>query len=114
MLKIILKTKWVNLVLFLFVVGVACTKSVSLKKLVENPEDYANKEVQAEGKVVNSVGVIGMGYYIISDGRHQIFVLTQSGLPVEGRVVKVKGKFSQYLKAGLVQVSGIENGEIIQ
>ena len=114
MSKIILKAKWVSLVLLLFVVGVSCSKSVSLKELAENPLEYANKEVQAEGKVVNSVGVIGMGYYIISDGTHQIFVLTQSGLPVEGRVVKVKGKFSQYLKAGLLQVSGIENGEIIQ
>ena len=58
MLKIILKAKWVRLVLILFVVGVACSKSVSLKELAENPLEYANKEVQAEGKVVNSVGVI--------------------------------------------------------
>ena len=109
-----LNLSWMWLVLILSFIGVSCTKSVSLKELAENPTDYANKEIQAEGRVVNSVGVIGIGYYIISDGAHQIFVFTKSGLPVEGSSVKVKGKFSQYLKAGLLQVSGIEEGEIIR
>lgn len=114
MLKIILNLNWMWLVLILSFTVMSCTKSVSLKELAENPTDYANKEIQAEGKVVDSAGIIGMGYYIISDGTNQIFVFTKSGLPVEGNVVKVKGKFSQYLKAGLVQVAGIEEGEIIR
>ena len=92
----------------------SCNSNLSISELLQNPREFEGKIVSVEGQVINSNGIFGLGYFEISDGKSKIYVFTESGLPNEGNIIQVKGKFSQYLKVGLVQVVGIEEGEIIR
>ena len=98
----------------MFALFLSCGNGVTIEKIVKNPRAYENKSVQVEGKVTNSTGIVGIGYFTISDGTNDIQVFTKSGLPVEGTTVTVKGRFTQVLKAGNMQVLAIEEGEIMR
>ena len=108
-----LSLKFLSVAAFL-ISFIACNSSVTVKDLVHNPRKYEKKIVQVEGKVTNSVGVVGIGYFTIADGAAEIQVFTKSGLPVEGETVNVKGRFTQFLKASQLQVLTIEEGEIVR
>ena len=98
----------------MFILFLSCGNAVTIEKIVKNPRAYENKSVQVEGKVTNSTGIVGIGYFTISDGTNDIQVFTKSGLPVEGETVNVKGRFTQVLKAGNMQVLAIQEGEIVR
>ena len=109
--KLILKTR-ILLILWVFMALLACNKPSKINEILRNPRDYEKKIINVTGKVTDSNGIGGFGYFTISDGTGEIYVFTKSGLPVEGEEVNVKGRFSQYLKAAFVQVVGIEEAEI--
>ena len=102
-----------SLTISIALIFLSCSKTLTVKELLQNPRNYEKKIVNVEGKVSQSNGIIGIGYFTISDGTNEIYVFTKSGLPIEGENIQVKGRFSQYLKAAFVQVVGIEEAEII-
>jgi hypothetical protein len=57
-----------------------------------DPGSYHNKEVQIAGEVTQSVGALGKGVYMISDGTGSLWVYSDKlGVPSRGAKVGVKG-----------------------
>jgi len=79
--------------LSLIVVLSACG-SIKIARINADPSHYANRTVTVTGKVVNSVGVLGTGGYQVEDNTGRIYVLSRSGVPSRGSVVKVTGTVS--------------------
>lgn len=71
--------------------------STAIKDLLANPRDYENKEVTISGEVTYSFN-LGVKFYIVDDGTGRIYVITDRGVPDEGEIVKVKGRFNQRFK----------------
>lgn len=65
--------------------------SVRIARINADPSRYANRSVTVTGRVVNSVGVLGTGGYQIEDGTGRIYVVSRTGVPSRGSVVKVTG-----------------------
>jgi hypothetical protein len=68
--------------------------SIKIARINADPSRYANRTVTVTGKVVNSVGVLGTGGYQLEDNTGRIYVLSRSGVPSRGSVVKVTGTVS--------------------
>jgi hypothetical protein len=78
-----------SLIVFLSACG-----SIKIARINADPSRYANRTVTVTGKVVNSVGVLGTGGYQLEDNTGRIYVLSRSGVPSRGSVVKVTGPVS--------------------
>jgi hypothetical protein len=78
-----------SLIVFLSACG-----SIKIARINADPSRYANRTVTVTGKVVNSVGVLGTGGYQLEDNTGRIYVLSRSGVPSRGSVVKVTGTVS--------------------
>jgi hypothetical protein len=77
-------------VLPLLAILTACG-SVRISRINADPSRYANRTVTVSGRVVNSVGVLGTGGYQLEDGTGRIYVISRTGVPSRGSVVKVTG-----------------------
>src|SRR5689334_21656060 len=64
---------------------------IRIARINADPSRYANRSVTVSGRVVNSVGVLGTGGYQIEDGSGRIYVISRSGVPSRGSVVRVTG-----------------------
>src|SRR6187455_3114221 len=70
----------------------AACGSVRIAKINADPSRYANRTVSVNGRVTNSVGLLGTGGYQLDDGSGKIFVLSRTGVPSSGSAVRVTGK----------------------
>jgi hypothetical protein len=78
-----------SLALFSLLVVLSACGSIKIARINADPSRYANRTVTVTGKVVNSVGVLGTGGYQLEDNTGRIYVLSRSGVPSRGSVVKV-------------------------
>jgi hypothetical protein len=83
-----------SLALFSLLVVLSACGSIKIARINADPSRYANRTVTVTGKVVNSVGVLGTGGYQLEDNTGRIYVLSRSGIPSRGSVVKVTGTVS--------------------
>jgi hypothetical protein len=83
-----------SLALFSLLVVLSACGSIKIARINADPSRYANRTVTVTGKVVNSVGVLGTGGYQLEDNTGRIYVLSRSGVPSRGSVVKVTGTVS--------------------
>ena len=70
-----------------------CGKSTSIKDILDNPSDYAGKEVSVEGTVgeTNWFQLLTKGTFQVGDGSGTIWVVTDQPPPQEGAKVTLKG-----------------------
>ncbi|MDD4053043.1 MAG: hypothetical protein PHR28_14250 [candidate division Zixibacteria bacterium] len=61
-------------------------------KILENPWEYAEKDLTISGTVKQAVSVLVAQYFIVDDGSGEIPVITDKVLPKVGARVKVHGK----------------------
>lgn len=80
--------------------------STEINEILSDPRKYENKTVTVSGRVANSFS-LGIKFYSINDGTGTIYVRTEKAVPLEGELVKVNGRFNQFLKIGSKQYSTI-------
>ena len=78
--------------------------SIRISEIMSNPRYFEGKNVTVSGTVKNSFSA-GVKLYSIDDGSGIIYVKTEKAVPLEGEKVRVKGKFSQFIKIGTRQYS---------
>jgi hypothetical protein len=66
--------------------------SVKISRINADPSRYANRTVSVNGRVTNSIGVLGTGGYQVDDGTGTIYVLSRTGVPSRGAEVRVTGR----------------------
>lgn len=84
-----------SLMLSLMVVGLgACSRTIHIRDLLAQPQEYDGKTVQVQGTVTQSAGVLGTGAFEIDDGTGKIFVIAKGqGVPAQGAKTKASGRF---------------------
>ncbi len=88
-------------------------KRTMINWILQNPDKYFNKEVIVAGQVRETHGVnlyiAEAGAYQIDDGSGLIWVITKTGLPMQGDEVGLKGRVD-----GGVKLFGERFGVVIQ
>jgi len=89
-----MKTRSLNFVIAVLLAGiflVSCDQQ-KISAINADPGSFHNKEVQIAGEVMQSVGALGKGVYMISDGTGSLWVYSDKlGVPSKGAKVGVKG-----------------------
>jgi hypothetical protein len=89
-----------------------CASTVRISELLAEPARYDGREVQVEGRVTRSAGILGVGGYELDDGTGQIVVIAQgTGVPAQGSQTKVKGTFEPIFSFGGRSVAAILQGQ---
>lgn len=81
---------------------VACKGAFStpIKKIIDNPRDFAEKNVTVSGEVKEVFGFFFMKYFVLNDGTAEIVVVTKRPLPKKGTRVRIKGKVHEMFALG--------------
>lgn len=85
-----------------------------IDEIVLNPAKYENEEVKVHGKVIESINLLFIKYFYISDGTESIAVLPaahRQNLPTETAEITIRGKVKQQLKIGDLQLIALEESE---
>ncbi len=92
------------LIIFALVLS-ACkgTFSTPIKKIIDNPRDFAEQNVTVSGEVKEVFGFFFMKYFVLNDGTAEIVVVTQRPLPRKGTKLRVKGKVHEMFALGETQ-----------
>jgi len=102
----------VNFIVFISLVSLlsACAElfATDIQKIVDSPQEYADKEVTVAGTVKNVTNLALLKYYKVEDKTGEIHVITKSDLPAKGEKVVVSGKVNPVFKIGTVQFTVIE------
>lgn len=106
---------WIQIAFcFVIVWLVACDAlfPVSILKILQNPRDYAGKEVQVSGTVDDTFSIFFLKYFVIRDDTGKLVIITEKPLPRKGDKAKVKGKIEEAFSLGDQQmIVMIENSE---
>ena len=88
--------------LLVLLIGISCSRFLSTKigDIQKDPRKYDGKTVTIEGEVQDSVNIMVMRYYTVSDGSGEIFVMTDGAVPAKGSQVRVTGTVSQAVSMG--------------
>lgn len=80
----------------------ACPPHVRLGDLNRDPSRYAGKEITVAGRVTESIGALGFGFYKLDDGTGTLWVYSSGyGAPANGAKVSVVGRIDlQGITAG--------------
>ena len=79
-------------VLLLGLILVSCDQPQKISAINADPGSYHNKQVQIAGEVMQSIGALGKGVYMINDGTGSLWVYSDKlGVPSKGAKVGVKG-----------------------
>ncbi len=71
----------------------ACPPHESLAAINRDPGRYTGREITVGGRVVESVGALGFGFFKLDDGTGTLWVYSQSfGTPQNGSKVGVVGR----------------------
>jgi hypothetical protein len=81
------------------------TFSTAIDLLLNDPGKYDGKIVRVDGTVVGSLGVMGFGGFRLQDSQtgREILVVSSGGIPANGTVISIFGKFKQALAVGPYQ-----------
>ena len=79
-------------VLLLGLFLVSCDQPQKISAINADPGSFHNKTVNIAGEVTQSIGALGKGVYMISDGTGSLWVYSDKlGVPTKGAKVGVKG-----------------------
>ena len=71
----------------------ACPPHESIARINRDPGRYAGREVAVGGRVVESIGALGFGFFKLDDGTGTLWVYSQNfGTPSDGSKVGVVGR----------------------
>ena len=75
-------------------------RETTIRKLLGEPNRYANEEVGLVGDVVKSASLLGRGAYQLDDGTGTIWVVSEHGVPRMGARVAVRGRVKDVVDLG--------------
>jgi hypothetical protein len=87
-----MQTKFVVPLTMAAALALAGCGSTKIGRINADPTRFQNKTVRVEGRVVNSMGVLGAGGYQVEDDTGKIYVLSATGVPSRGSRVEVTGR----------------------
>ena len=71
----------------------ACPPRESIAKINRDPGRYAGRDISVGGRVLESIGALGFGFFKLDDGTGTLWVYSQSfGTPEQGSKVGVVGR----------------------
>jgi hypothetical protein len=77
-------------------------RETTIRKLLGEPNRYANEEVGLVGDVVKSASLLGRGAYQLDDGTGTIWVVSSKGVPRQGARVAVRGRVRDVVDVGSI------------
>jgi hypothetical protein len=89
------------LVLLLAGLGTGCA-SMTVNRILAEPQRYSNQDVSLKGEVTRSASVLGHGAYELDDGTGRIWVVSKHGVPRQGARVKTKGRVRDVVDLGQI------------
>ena len=78
----------------------ACSRSVPIGKLQDDPRAYADRVVTIKGQVKESFSLVLMKYFVVKDDTGEIYVVTEKMLPKTGATVIIKGTVQETFSIG--------------
>lgn len=79
---------------------IACTRTVPIKEIIDNPREYADKKVAVEGTVSGVFSLFVVKYFTVNDGTGEIGVVTEKVLPRKGQRIRVTGTLKEAFSLG--------------
>ena len=80
-------------------VSTSCA-STSVKKIIEDPSRYRDREVKVSSSVVDSYSFANRGAYRLGDESGQLWVVSDQGVPRKGARVTVQGTIREGFNLG--------------
>lgn len=84
---------------------VACSRTVPISSLLDQPRKYADQEVTISGEVTDTFSLIVIKYFTVSDGTGSIGVLSDKPLPRKGERVTITGRVQEAFSLGDQQLT---------
>ena len=78
----------------------ACVRTVSIKDIVDQPREYADKQVTVEGEVSGAFSLFVIKYFLVKDGTGEIGVVSEKPLPKVGQKIRVTGTVKEAFSLG--------------
>ena len=69
--------------------------STKIGDILEDPRQFDGKVVTVSGRVIDSVNILVLKYFVLSDATGEIVVVTERSVPRTGVRLKVKGRVNQ-------------------
>lgn len=101
--------------IFLVSAAVACTTLLPTKigSILENPRNYAEKEVTVSGEVTGAFSLVVVKYFTVKDNTGELAIVTERTLPQKGERIRVKGTIKEAFSLGdkklIVLIEGAED-----
>ncbi len=92
-----MKRSWSTFSVFALLAGTliltACPPRESIAAINRDPGRYSGREISVGGRVVESIGALGFGFFKLDDGSGTLWVYSQNfGTPSNGSKVGVVGR----------------------
>ncbi len=88
----------------LIMVLIGCSPATPIKKILDDPRDYAGKSVTIAGKVTEVTGLLFFKYFVVKDATGEITVITSRPLPKQGVNIRVNGTVQEAFAIGDKQI----------
>lgn len=76
-----------------------------VKEVVTNPRQFTDRQIAVSGVVGNNFAVMGMGYFqLVGDDGSVLTVLSNQGMPAQGKRVTIRGTLHQAYAIGPQQM----------
>jgi hypothetical protein len=84
----------------LFLYGCDSLFTTPIRKILENPRNYAGKTVTVSGEVTRVFSLIIIKYFVMRDSTGEVTIVTEKPLPKIGTKMKVKGTVQEAFAIG--------------
>lgn len=84
----------------------------SVSYLNDNATQYDNKTVRVRGTVGKSIGILGVGGYLLVDKDSSIAVASNHGIPSSGKEVTITGTFQKAVSINTFQYNILTQSDI--
>ena len=92
-------TRWVTLGAAMLLLT-ACSHVVPIRDIVDNPRQFADKNVTVEGEVSGAFSLFVIKYFLVNDGTAEIGVVSDKALPRRGQKIRVSGTIKEAFSLG--------------
>lgn len=79
---------------------VACAHTVPIKDILDQPREYADKQVTVEGEVSGAFSLFVIKYFLVKDGTGEIGVVSEKPLPKVGQKIRITGTVKEAFSLG--------------
>jgi hypothetical protein len=79
----------------LLLLGCGGLGSTEIGAILKDPRQFDGKVVTVSGRVAESVNILVLKYFVLSDATGEVVVVTERSVPQTGQQIKVKGRVNQ-------------------